>query len=167
MRRSSPLPPAGASFLTLDSIPRGARDALAAQAPDFVPWSPDGYLPAARDSAQPSSDEGLSIVRSRFRVPNAVDYVVAGYDRRLHALRIVAILTQPADSSYRVISVCDGPERPDSIGGRPDRYLSVDSTSVAGRIHLLVVPIGGGAPVNTQRYVWVPARGEFLLVTPN
>lgn len=157
---------AKASFLTLDSIPRGARDALAAQAPDFVPWSPDSYLPAGRDSTRMSRDEGLSLVRARFRAPNAVDYVLAGYDRRLRGLRIVAILAEPA-AAYKVISVSEGPERPDSLGTKPDRYLGVDSTAVAGRIDLLVTPVAGGAPVNTQRYTWVPARGQFLLVTPD
>jgi hypothetical protein len=164
--QSGSQPPANASFLTLDSIPRGARDALAAQAPDFVPWSADSYQPADRGSTRMSSDAGLGLVRARFRVPGMIDYAVAGYDRRLRGLRIVAILAEPA-ATYKVISISEGPERPDSLGASPDRYLTIDSTAVAGRIDLLVTPVGGGAPVNTERYTWVPARGQFLLLTPN
>jgi hypothetical protein len=160
---------AKASFLTLDSIPRGARDAFAAQAPEFVPWSADRYLPADRDSTRMSRDEGLSLVRARFRGPNAVDYVLAGYDRErsgLRGLRIVAILAEPA-GAYKVITVSEGPEVPDSLAAKPNRYLAVDTTAVAGKVDLLVIPLLAGPPASTERYTWVPARGQFLIVTPN
>lgn len=163
--QSGSQPPAKASFLTLDSIPRGARDALATQAPDFVPWSADSYQPADRDSTRMSRDEGLSVVRARFRAPNAVDYVLAGYDRGLHRLRIVAILAQPA-AAYKVITVSERPGLPDSLTAKPNRYLAVDTTAVAGKVDLLVVPLVPGPRVNTERYTWIPARGEFLIVTP-
>jgi hypothetical protein len=164
-------PRAKSSFLTLDSIPQRARDALAAQAPDFIPWSPDSYQPPDRDSARLSRDEGLSLVRARFRAPNAVDYIVAGYDRGLHrlrGLRIVAILTEPADA-YKVITVSEGPGLPDSLAAKPNRYLAIDSMAVAGKVDLLVIPLPlvAGPPVSTERYTWVPERRGFLLVTPN
>ena len=163
--RSAPHARATASFLTLDSIPRGARDALAAQAPDFVPWSADSYQTADRDSMRLSRDEGLSLVRAKFRASTAVDYVLAGYDRGLHRLRIVAILAEPA-AAYKVINVSEGPGLPDSLAAKPNRYLAVDTAAVPGKADLLVLPLVPGPPVNTLRYTWVPARGEFLIVTP-
>ena len=163
-------PRAKSIYLTLDSIPQGARDALAVQAPDFVPWSADSYRPADRESTRLSRDEGLSLVRAKFRAPNAVDYIVAGYDRGMRgrrSLRIVALLAEPA-AAYKVITVSEGPEVPDSLAAKPSRYLAIDTTAVAGKVDLLVVPLPrvAGPPMNTDRYTWVPARSEFLIVTP-
>ena len=89
-----------------------------------------------------------------------------GYDRRLHSLRIVAVLADTG-TGFTVISVSEGPERPDSVAGQADRYLAVDTTAVAGACDLLVIPVLGNAAFVTERYTWVGDRAAFLLVSPN
>lgn len=150
---------APARTLTLDGLPQGARAALTAQAPDFTPWSANSYAPSARTALHTSTDEGLSVVRGHFRSPSTVDYVVAGFDRKKHTLRIVAILTQPA-GAFKVMNVAQGPERGDSLATRASRYLVVDN--VTGTADVLVKPIPGG--FGEEHYTWVPGRGRFQLV---
>ncbi|MGA9838041.1 MAG: hypothetical protein WBQ26_12050 [Gemmatimonadaceae bacterium] len=160
--------PTVAAPVAPDSIPRGVREALAAQAPDFQPWSVDNYRPAGvgEDSAGTSGGQVRSVVHAHFRGPGAEDYVLVGYDRRLHSLRIVAVLADTG-TGFTVISVSEGPERPDSVAGQADRYLAVDTTAVAGACDLLVIPVLGNAAFVTERYTWVGDRAAFLLVSPN
>lgn len=155
---------ARSAILTFDSMPPGARAALAAQAPDFQPWSIDSF-PSADVRANASPDAGLNIVRAHFRSPSSVDYVLIGYDRRWRARQIVAVLAEPG-GVFKVSGVTDGPERPDSLLARPNGFLAVDTTAVAGKVDLLDVQLGGTPPINGHRYRWVASRGQFLSVEP-
>lgn len=166
--RGTATPPIGAATsgrLTIDSLPAAARQALAAQAPDFQVWTPENYVSVAGDSAHALPAGGSAVVQAHFRSPTAADYALLGYDRRLRGLRIVGVLVEP-NGGFRVIGISDGPERANSLAARPNRYLTVDSAA-ADDVGLLVKPLVAGPAFMQERFVWVAARGQFLLDEPD
>jgi hypothetical protein len=101
-------------------------------------------------------------VRGHVRDPKVLDYIIAGFDKRLHGLRIVAVLGQ-AGGGHRVISVSEGPERANSLADVPKRYLPSEASPVPGTIDLVVRPIGAATTSRVETYAWVAARGAGLV----
>jgi hypothetical protein len=154
-----------ATALRFDSIPQSVRDAIAPQAPAFTPSTPDGYSSSAKADARTSRDANMTVVRAHFRNSRSLDYILLGFDRRLHAIRIVAALVEP-DGKVQVVGVSDGPERADSLAVVPDRYLELYVTSAAGATDLLVKPAGSTTLTTPERYAWDSNRRAFLIVSP-
>lgn len=154
-------------ILSWEDAPEGVHKAIARMAPDFTPWTIRAYTDSTIGSTRTSADAGLSIARGRFRSAALVDFVVLGYDKRLHGLRIIAALFEPATDAYNIVSVSDGPERADSLAARPDRFLELDSIGTAGRTTVIVRLIHPDPGQLIQRFTWDHARGQFLLVTPD
>lgn len=154
-------------MLSWDDAPAGVRTAVMRMAPDFIPWSPLAYPNGPIRSTRSSPNAGLSIARGHLRTEDCEDYVLLGYDRRLHGIRILAALSERGKDTFRVISISDGPERPDSLAAVPDRYLEIDSTHISRQSTLIVQLLRADAGTITQRFAWEHTRGRFVLVEPN
>ena len=150
--------------LRIDEVPLAARTALGVAMPEFLPWPSAPLTGAARAREQSNAGRSVSIVSGHFRIPNATDYVLVGFDRQLHGIRIVAILDQGA-GKFSVISVSDGPARPDSLAMVPDRSVGILSSPSGTTVDVVVRLVSDPLRV-LEQYTWVSNRQSFLLVSP-
>src|SRR6185312_1062515 len=137
------------------------------EAPSFTAWDLDRYTSSLLQAAAAAPGQGLTVVRAAVRQVGALDYVLIGFDKRLHGIRIIAILSDSAHR-YRVASVSDGPDRADSLAKVPDRYLTFETSPKTGTSDLVVLPmIADPSMRGLGRYAWDATRSGFFLVSPN
>jgi hypothetical protein len=135
-------------------LPPAMQQALAQQAPLFVPWRWEEYAARIRDAYQPSAHEGVFAVIADFNGDSVPDVALDGHQGGVPSVTTVL----SSGGGFRIVGVTHGQLDPgDSVGGFRQSYLRVIAPRTPDYERLPVTGIGmpryDGAELQYPEYV--------------